>query len=131
MMEWLRAVGIWGLVVGIELGIPVAMLFGVGYSLYRRRPRQQLEHSRSQAPYQGSKPGSAERAAAAPLHCWEMRACPAEVKEGCPAFHQPDMPCWKAVKQASGDCIQARCFECSLLLSWQQSPRAVPHQGRP
>lgn len=112
MVQWAASLGAWTLVIIAKLGIPVAILFALGYALYRRHPgRGQYEEDRGRL--QGSRASGKRKA------CWEVRGCPPEMRASCPAFQEPDIPCWQAVKQASGGHIASRCFECSLLLSWE------------
>lgn len=113
--QWVADLGRWALVLAAKLGLPVAVLFALGYALYRRYPRL-TPRGAGWLPYlaTGRSPGGGY---GRPRPCWEVRACPREMREGCPAFQQPEMPCWQAIKVASGGHIDSRCFECSLLLS--------------
>ncbi len=117
MIEWLTDIGMWGLAIGVKLGLPVALIFGVGFSLHRRQPKGRLGGSRGKALYTGSRRGSLGQVRTERRHCWEARACPPEIRQGCQAFQRPEMPCWQAVKQGPGGCIQSQCLKCSLLLS--------------
>lgn len=113
MVQWMASLGTWALLAMVKLGLPVAVLFALGYSLYRRHPKAGLWQVEWVSPYWGGADSRRSRRA-----CWQVRSCPPEVRERCPAYRQPEVPCWRAVKVASGGHIQSRCFECSLLLSW-------------
>ncbi len=114
MVEWTEVVGSWGLVVMVKLGVPVVILFGLGHFLYRRhthrRPGLEIRRLTDGQVQTSQSRGRSKR-------CWEIRRCSLEMRNGCPAYWRPDMPCWQAVKQASRGHIQSKCLGCSLLLS--------------
>lgn len=112
MVDWIGVVGVWAVAVGVKTGLPVALLFLLGYALHRR------QRALAVSPLARADAGMLPRAPRRrQISCWEVRGCPPQARDRCPAFLQPDMPCWRAVKQASGGHIEGRCFECSLLLS--------------
>ncbi|MGE5620857.1 MAG: hypothetical protein ACM3US_16540 [Sphingomonadaceae bacterium] len=47
--------------------------------------------------------------------CWRIKGCPSTVKESCPAFLRPDLPCWLAVMQDTEDSrLKPECVACEL-----------------
>lgn len=45
--------------------------------------------------------------------CWAIRACPAEDREKCQAFHSDSYPCWEASEKGS-PCKNTDCRECEV-----------------
>ncbi len=113
----LEVVGAWVLALMVKLGIPVVVLFVLGWVLYQRHSLQDVGRARwSQGRPGGTHtfmPKGGERSP----RCWELRDCPPETRDPCPAYRQPQLPCWQAVKQASRGRIQSKCLDCGLLLS--------------
>ncbi len=46
--------------------------------------------------------------------CWEIKGCPAESRQACPAVAQPDQPCWQIFRTKDGvmkeDCLSCQVF---------------------
>lgn len=109
MANWLEATGVWVLAVVVKLGLPVVALFAVGYLIYRL-PRLDAQT------HPGGKPHSLT-GGTAKKRCWEVRGCPPKTRDKCPGYWRPDVPCWRARKEAYGGRIQRKCLSCGLLLS--------------
>lgn len=50
--------------------------------------------------------------------CWELNNCPAENREGCKAYNNPDQPCWQVFRNKNGR-LQERCIGCDI---FRQAP---------
>ena len=63
------------------------------------------------------------------LHCWDAKHCPADVREGCPAHKNPELPCWLArVRANQFNKIEPDCLGCTLF----SLPQSIePETGRP
>ena len=116
-MSSLEAVGAWALALTVKLGIPVVILFVLGWALYQRHPSR----SDGWAGRLLGRPGNSHtfipKGRRRSPRCWEFRHCPPETRDPCPAYRQRQLPCWQAIKQASRGRIQSRCLGCGLLLS--------------
>jgi len=61
----------------------------------------------------------AQRAAPTPvaaqpgLRCWELRRCPPERRDVCPAYLQPAIPCWQHFRVGDGHLKEA-CLDCEI-----------------
>ncbi len=44
--------------------------------------------------------------------CWQMRGCAAGKREYCPAYRQPERPCWQIFSQ-NGD-VRHQCQNCQV-----------------
>ncbi len=109
MADWLETTGVWVLAAMVKLGVPVVALFALGYLVYRR-PRLDAQTRPGGKPY--SYLWGARR-----KRCWEVRGCPPQTLEKCPAYWRPDVPCWRVLKETYGGRIQSKCLSCGLLLS--------------
>ncbi len=116
-MASLEVVGAWVLALTVKLGIPVVILFVLGYALYRRHPSGNDTRAGRSLACPADSHTFIPKGRKRPLRCWEVRHCPPEMRDPCPAYRQPQLPCWQAIKQASRGRIQSRCLGCSLLLS--------------
>jgi hypothetical protein len=56
-------------------------------------------------------------------HCWDIKQCPLALRINCPAYREPDLPCWLARLQATKDshlmpeCMACRLFNLTAMLS--------------
>ena len=58
---------------------------------------------------------SALQAMAGGAHCWDMRGCPENSRNTCPAYARPDIPCWEARKLAIQSGPDGNgCAECNV-----------------
>ncbi|MBM2832487.1 MAG: hypothetical protein HW414_1539 [Dehalococcoidia bacterium] len=47
--------------------------------------------------------------------CWEVKGCRVESRANCPAYRNPDVPCWQAKGAAStGVGLSSDCMGCHL-----------------
>lgn len=47
------------------------------------------------------------------VRCWESRDCPLEKRDSCPAFTQPEKPCWQIFRDDQGRLLQT-CLDCEV-----------------
>jgi hypothetical protein len=52
--------------------------------------------------------------------CWQIKQCPVEISNQCPAHQHPELPCWRAVKTPLGR-LGAACPGCELFLAMPDS----------
>jgi len=94
----------------LRLGIPIGLTLALGWFLRRldARWREEALQSKSVA-YQLP----LQKPVVRPLsvHCWQFFACPPELLVECPAYNDPDTPCWEIFRQ-NGD-ISKRCQICA------------------
>lgn len=56
--------------------------------------------------------------------CWEIRKCPPQLRESCPAYQHRDLPCWQAWREAAGR-LPDRCVDCIVFRN-APAPQAQP-----
>ncbi len=99
--------------VGLRFGLPVAVTALAAYLLLRLDARWQAE-------------AEAERmlpSALAPWPpCWKQRDCSPARRRNCPAYHNPETPCWQHFRDARGWLPQA-CLVCDV---FRRSPALGP-----
>lgn len=55
-------------------------------------------------------------------HCWDIMGCSQESRTSCPAYNNPDVPCWKAwmmadrEKRFKPDCLICPLFNLSSVM---------------
>jgi len=106
----------------LRLGIPLLITFGVGYWLRRLDAKWQVEMLARRAvqetqPEAEQKPDF-KRYKVIAQPCWEVKGCPESVYSQCPAFQQPEIPCWLVRYQTEGR-LPAHCYHCKMF-----SPRS-------
>ncbi len=99
----------------LRLGVPLAITLAVGYLLRRLDRKWQAE---AWAEWESSRLEQGEQAgqATAPVagqFCWDLKECSQAVREQCPAFKRPNIPCWLARRRAEGR-LPAACYDCEL-----------------
>ncbi len=47
------------------------------------------------------------------MPCWDIKNCPGDVRDHCPAFANDETPCW-SVKNRPWECAGAECRLCSV-----------------
>ncbi|MHB0868487.1 MAG: hypothetical protein ACYC66_02610 [Chloroflexota bacterium] len=116
-METIRDAVSVAVTVAIQIGMPVTILFLIGYRRHRA--------DRWRQPQFGEQPtsiGSIGIAATRKLphqrqvECWASRQCPPEKRASCPARSRTEIPCWKAMKLSLGR-LQADCLDCERFLT--------------
>lgn len=116
-METIRDAVSVALMVAIQVGMPVTILFLIGYRRHRADRWGQPQHGE-----QPTSIGSIGIAATQklpsrrPAQCWESRQCSPEKRASCPACSRADIPCWKAMKLSLGR-LQADCLDCERFLT--------------
>ena len=45
--------------------------------------------------------------------CWDINNCPAEKREQCLAYTNPDKPCWQVFREEDGR-LQEQCIGCEI-----------------
>ena len=45
-------------------------------------------------------------------HCWELHNCPPALRDNCPAFANPETPCWELFR--SNGRIKQACRSCKV-----------------
>jgi hypothetical protein len=110
ILELLAVVGLFL----IRFGVPLLISGGVAWWLFRLDAKWRRE---APAVYI---PTGAPAGAAGPGHsriigepCWVYRACPEQVRDKCPAYLQPDVPCWLARLRNDGR-LTGGCRCCSI-----------------
>ncbi len=125
MVETLEDVVTLALVMAVQLGMPVSLLFVFGYLTYRNdRRRQTLPGF----------PGDWREAQQRPMRlgdrpCWKAKGCAAEKRAECPAFSHPEIPCWQAMKLSLGR-LQAPCLDCERFVALPSHDRADGERRR-
>ena len=95
---------------GIRIGIPLALTLGLGYLVRRWL---QLPSPEAVGNEKSRRVVNWARARNDVLHCWDIRKCPVEIRNACPAYVQPELPCWQAVLEAEGR-LRPGCLTCNL-----------------
>jgi hypothetical protein len=122
MMDlWVTAFSILGLFI-LRLGIPLAVIFLIGYWLRRLDAKWQAEavaRRETEIELVGEPEIEIYRVIDQP--CWVIKDCPESIRNQCPAFQYPDKICWLARRQAEGKIPEA-CYYCPLF-SLKHSPQ--------
>lgn len=45
--------------------------------------------------------------------CWEVNGCSEEGRSRCPAYANPDIPCWQVFRNKNGQ-LKERCLGCGV-----------------
>ena len=102
------------LAVVVILGLPIVILFVVGWYIHWVGRRRSLLASSGRA--RGASRSLHSRSKQGPQpRCWEIKHCPQSMKNACPAFLHPDVACWQAKKVANGwKTVSKDCVGCQL-----------------
>lgn len=57
------------------------------------------------------------------VRCWETRDCAPEQRQDCPAYHEPELPCWQVFRVRDGR-LQEACFGCGV---FREAPVVQTH----
>jgi acetyl esterase/lipase len=100
----------------IRLGLPLLLTLLLAWLLRRLDARWQRE-AEAEAAETASAAGlpTAQVAAALRPPCWEIRQCPPEQRQTCPAYNRPDTPCWEVYRPNGRP--SEKCLKCVV---WQQ-----------
>lgn len=97
----------------LRLGLPLAATALMVWLLQQLDARWQAEAERQQR---------ATPRVVARVPCWEIRQCPPESRATCPAYAQPDLPCWQVFRDRQGRLAEA-CLSCQV---FRDAPVPVP-----
>ena len=103
----------------LRLGVPLAITLAVGYLLLRLDRKWQAEawaeweSNRLEQEEQGEQAAGRATSSAAKQLCWDLKECSQAVRDQCPAFKRPNIPCWLARRRAEGR-LPAACYDCEL-----------------
>jgi hypothetical protein len=101
----------------LRLGVPLAITLAVGYALLRLDAKWQAEAwaewESGQLEEQAAQAAGGATSLAAKQACWELKGCGQAVRDQCPAFKRPSIPCWLARRRAEGR-LPAACYDCGL-----------------
>lgn len=120
-MSNLQATGVLIVLFALRCIVPLLVVLGIGYLMNRLVDRWEAEAAAAeQAAAQATAAQPAiEPATAVPdaparsLPCWVTRNCEATRRADCPAFRNPNLPCWQARAQAEG-AVPANCPSCPI-----------------
>lgn len=90
----------------VRLGIPVGFTILV-IAWLARLDAQWQEEARAEV---ANLPKRAEICNAG---CWDVHKCTPENKAKCPAFNQPEVPCWQLFREKNG-ALRDGCLGCSV-----------------
>lgn len=109
-LETLAVIGIFL----VRFGVPLLLSAGIAWWLIHldQRWRQQAPHLNVELVAAGS-PASIGHARIIAEPCWVYRACPDNIRDKCPAYTQPEIPCWLARLRNDG-CLAKGCRCCSI-----------------
>lgn len=91
----------------VRMGIPVLITAAAGWLLYRLDTRWQTETQREAA-------AQGKSLMVANSQCWEAHGCSEEARKKCPAYNNPEIPCWQAFRKANGE-LKEQCLDCDIL----------------
>ncbi len=97
----------------LRIGVPLAITLAVGYWLEKKLRAPVTEPTHEIKPV-------LEQAA----HCWEIKGCPPEAFQKCPAFLRQDLPCWLANQVATG-VVKTGCSTCGLFKTQPTAPQPI------
>jgi hypothetical protein len=90
----------------LRIGLPLAVTVLVVWWMRRMDERWKAQAEREQAL-------AGVRVQARNTGCWDVHQCPPERRAACPAYADPDRPCWQVFRQADGR-LRERCLLCSV-----------------
>lgn len=103
--------------VGILSGIPVMLLFLLGYWLRGDRAiigdalRRRLKMEEPAVIKEDEQDSAKERIRR--TRCWQVMNCPMTKRLDCPAYARSYLPCWLAIQLAYGE-MKHDCRSCAL-----------------
>lgn len=106
MLEWIDVFTTIALGLCLRFGIPLALTAVLVWWLRRIDLRWQAKAEEAHW-------AQVSTAALALPHCWEVRNCPPELRDRCPAYLRSEAPCWQVMRQMTGR-MPARCFDCKV-----------------
>ena len=103
----------------LRIGVPLIIVMGLSWLAYRwlgeeRKAGQRLEQvTVEEQRVRVGGPAPVAHVLYAGPHCWDIKECPQEGKEQCPAFARPELPCWLAIQMKTGH-LKDECFDCQF-----------------
>ncbi len=92
----------------LRFGVPLVITALLAWLLRRLDSRWQAEAEAMEVTHWV---GSKEQR----LACWEARNCALSERRQCPAYQQPEMPCWHSFRDGNG-ALKEECLACELFL---------------
>ncbi len=123
-MEWLTSAG--AVLAGflLRLAIPVGITTLLAWLLRRldARWQREAEQQRMRNIALTSVPSpqiwGEEGKGGEGLRCWQVRNCPLALRDVCPAYAHPEIPCWQAFRNGGGQ-LKEECLDCDI---FRQAP---------
>ncbi|MBM2831261.1 MAG: hypothetical protein HW414_313 [Dehalococcoidia bacterium] len=112
-MVWLEGSISSAIAVFIVLGAPVFLLYAIGLRVYEGGHRKWF----SGGPRREATGRGGPKRAVPQRRCWEVKHCPLDARDSCPAARYLDLPCWQAVKATLGGRVKDECPQCRMFLS--------------
>jgi hypothetical protein len=110
-VEWVLAT-VGGLI--LRIGIPVMITVLVIHFLRQLDENWKHQTETKKAEALQTKPKN--------VGCWELNGCSAEKKSICPAYAQPEKPCWQVFRSTNGQ-LREGCIGCQV---FKQALAPVP-----
>ena len=101
----------------LRLGIPIGITILIGWFLRRLDARWQAEAEAELAQL---------KTRTTPVPCWEVFDCPPRLRDRCPAYLQPDLPCWECHR--SNGQLQSACLTCKVRRQFEKATAVVQPQ---
>ena len=109
----------------LRVGLPLAITIGAGYLIQRWLYRDIMMEAAETIeegkiiPFERraighEQPMAQDKVPVAP--CWEVKGCPSDVREGCPAYPawlRAGRPCWMTFQLADGK-LHEECLNCEM-----------------
>jgi hypothetical protein len=111
---WWQAAIILGMFL-LRLAVPLAITLLVGYWLHRLDAKWQAQWEASRIEPEPLQSKFLERLN---QPCWAVNGCDAATRVKCPAFRQPDLPCWQVWRGPDGR-LPEPCYGCPIFLYGQ------------
>ncbi len=94
----------------LRLGIPLGVTMLLGWVLRRLDTQWQREGQMLRPAAKASEEDLLS------IPCWQIRDCPAALREACPAYQQSETPCWELLRDPDGR-LQQKCLSCQVFLA--------------
>ncbi len=94
----------------LRYGVPIGITALLAWMLSRLDARWQEQADRRQVPL------STLGAEVRQVRCWETTECSRDQRENCPAYAEPDVPCWQVFRKRDNRLREA-CLTCHVFLA--------------
>lgn len=95
------------LLCGLRFAVPLALTLLLAWGLKRLDARWKAE-AEAKATQE-----EVIAVAVSQVRCWEIRGCTPEQRKHCPAYAQPNAPCWQVVRENGH--LREGCRDCKVL----------------